>query len=266
MIRRIRLFVNNTKPEAPKIAEIVKEKFLEKGFIIDDESFDLGIAIGGDGSFLMMVKTTNFDSRLHYIGVNAGTLGFLQEVKPSEINKLIDELLEEKYRVDEIDIEEATVVTKDRKDKFYALNEIYVAEPNRRSIQLDVRINEDFLERYTGDGLLISTSSGSTAQNLSYFGSIVDPTLSTIQITPMGLINNTAYRAVTNPIVFKADKVITLTPATQHKKFIVVVDGEGRNYEDVESIEAKVRNEKIKMLRFSHYSFTQKINDKFLSK
>ena len=100
---------------------------------------------------------------------------------------------------------------------------------------------------------------------MSYFGSIVDPTLSTIQITPMGLINNTAYRAVTNPIVFKSDKVITLIPATQYKNFVVVDDGEGRYYEDVEKIEARVRDEKIKMLRFSNYSFTQKINEKFLS-
>lgn len=266
MIERLRLFVNYKKPNAPKIAEIVKEEFLKKGFIIDDENFDLGIAIGGDGSFLRMVRDTNFDSRPYYVGVNAGTLGFLQEVKPDKIKDLVNEVLERKYRTDEIDIEEVTVFTQDRKDKFYALNEMYVAEPNRRSIQLDVRVNGDFLERYNGDGLLITTSSGSTAQNLSYFGSIVDPTLSTIQITPMGLINNTAYRAVTNLIVFKSDKVITLIPATQYKNFVVVDDGEGRYYEDVEKIEAKVRDEKIKMLRFSNYSFTQKINEKFLSK
>ena len=266
MIRRIRLFVNPAKPEAPKIAEIVKQKFLEKGFIIDNENFDLGIAIGGDRSFLEMVRTTNFDSRLHYIGVNAGTLGFLQEVKPSETDKLIDELLEEKYRVEKVDVEEATVFTKDKEDKYCALNEVCIAEPNRRSIQLDVKVNGDFLEKYTGDGLLIATSTGSTAWNLSYHGSIVDPTFSTIQITPMGLINNTAYRAVDNSIVFNSDKIITLTPATQHRKFLVVVDGNLEYYEDLDSVEVKIRDEKIKMLRFSNYSVTQKINEKFLSK
>ena len=81
MIRNIKLFVNNND-ESLEVSKLVKGKFLLSGFNISNDSFDLGIAIGGDGSFLRMVRSTNFDSNPYYIGINTGTLGFMQEVRP----------------------------------------------------------------------------------------------------------------------------------------------------------------------------------------
>ena len=110
MVNKIKLFVNEN-PKAIEIAEKVKDEFNKKGFTITEDEFDLGIAIGGDGSFLRMVNENNFDSDVYYVGINAGTLGFMQEVKPDSINELIDELVEEKYIIDKIGIQETTIKT-----------------------------------------------------------------------------------------------------------------------------------------------------------
>lgn len=80
MIKNVKLFINNNA-KSYEIASLVKTKLKKNVFALKEDLFDLGIAIGGDGSFLRMVKNTNFDSNPYYIGINVGTLGFMQEVK-----------------------------------------------------------------------------------------------------------------------------------------------------------------------------------------
>ena len=100
MIRNIKLFVNN-KDQSIQLAKVVREKFSNNGFkvldnIDDKGKYDLAVAIGGDGTFLSMVKDNKFNSNVYYVGINTGHLGFLQEVKINEIDKLIQELKEKK--------------------------------------------------------------------------------------------------------------------------------------------------------------------------
>ena len=261
MIKNIKLFVNNND-KSIQLANIVKDKFINNGFVINDYKFDLGIAIGGDGSFLRMVKDTKFDSNPYYVGINAGHLGFLQEVKSSEIDKLIEELKEEQYKVSNVGIQE-TIVKTDKEYKFYSLNEIVIRDSDLKILKTNVYIDDDFLEEYTGDGLMLATSIGSTAYNLSYGGSIVLPEFSTIQITPMAPINSKAYRSMPNSIIEPDKTKIKLVP--NNKKVLITIDGENKYFENVDSITSSIEDKKIKMLRFSHYNFAQKINEKILS-
>ena len=104
MIKNIKLFVNKND-KSLETAKLIKEKLVYNGFVMNDKKYDLGIAVGGDGSFLRMVKQTNFNSDVYYIGINSGTLGFMQEVKLEEIDNFVTELKQEKYKVDEIGIQ-----------------------------------------------------------------------------------------------------------------------------------------------------------------
>jgi NAD+ kinase len=265
MIKNIKLFINKND-KSIETAKLIKERLTYNGFILDDKKYDLGIAVGGDGSFLRMVKQNNFNSDIYYIGINSGTLGFMQEVKVDEIDNFINELKEEKYKVDEIGIQETIVSSKhyeSRLPKFYSLNEIVVRDKNLKVVKMDINIDNDLLERFMGDGILISTSSGSTAHNLSYGGSIIYPTFSSLQITPMGPINSKAYKSLVNSVIIPDKKEITLIP--ENKSLLLTVDGENKIYNEVESISTKIDDKKIKCLRLSHYNFPEKINEKLLS-
>ena len=173
MIKNIKLFINKND-KSLLTSKLIKDKLIKNGFVIDNDKYDLAIAIGGDGSFLRMVKENNFNSDIYYIGINLGTLGFMQEVKVEEIDKFIEELKNNKFKVDEIGIQE-TIVTHGNisSSRFYSLNEIVIRDKNLKVVNLDINIDNDLLERFMGDGILIATSSGSTAHNLSYGGSIV---------------------------------------------------------------------------------------------
>ena len=262
MIKRIKLFINDND-KSKYTAELVGKHLENKGFIIDENNFELGIAIGGDGSFLRMIKNTNFNSDKYYVGINSGTLGFLQEIKVNNINNFVDELLSNQYKIEEIGIQETTIFRNNESYKFYSLNEIIVRDINLKVLKCDIKIDNDLLERYIGDGILIATSSGSTAHNLSYGGSIVYNTFTSLQITPMAPINSKVYRTLLNSVIVPDKKIIDLIP--NNNNLLITIDGENKIYENVENIETTIDNKKIKCLRLSHYNFPEKINEKLLT-
>lgn len=263
MIKKIKLFINDND-KSKYTAELVSQHLENRGFIIDENDFDLGIAIGGDGSFLRMIKNTNFNSDKYYVGINSGTLGFLQEIKVDNINNFVDELLNNQYKIEEIGIQETTIFNENESSKFYSLNEIIVRDKDLKVLRLDVKIDGDLLEKYIGDGILVATSSGSTAHNLSYGGSIVYNTFTSLQITPMAPINTKVYRSLINSVIVPDKKVIDLVP-NDKSSLLVTIDGENKIYNNVENIETKIDDKKIKCLRLSHYNFPEKINEKLLT-
>ena len=263
MIKNIRLFPNNNIKSMDAM-KLIKDKFTSSGFVITDNNYDLGIAIGGDGSFLRMIKANNFDSNIYYVGVNTGTLGFLQEIKIDEIDTLIMELETSVYKVEDISIQETEIFFGNQVSRIYSLNEIVLRDSNLGIVRLDVSIDGDMLESYVGDGMLIATSTGSTAHNLSYGGSIVYNTFSSLQITPIGPINSKVYKSLINSVIIPENREISIIP-TDKRDLIVTVDGVNINYNEVDKITTKIGDKKIKCLRLNRYNFPQKINEKMLN-
>ena len=108
-IKKIKLFPN---PKSLEVGELLKDKLLNAGYLIEDEDYDLAIAIGGDGSYLHMVRNNQFNSEIYYVGVNNGTLGFLQDIPVNELDSFVENLKKGLYRVDPIGIQETKVLTK----------------------------------------------------------------------------------------------------------------------------------------------------------
>lgn len=259
---RFKLFSNNNE-KSEKAKKLVKLKLENNGFIEDDKNYDLAIAIGGDGSFLRMIKQTSFNSNVLYAGINTGTLGFAQEVTLDSLDDFIEELKSDNYKVDLIGVQETKVVTDDSDSNFYSLNEIVIRQEDLNTILLNVYIEDSLLENFVGDGLLISTSFGSTAYNLSHGGSIVYNTFHTLQITPIAPLNNKSYRNLLNSVILPENKKVTLIPK-RSKDILITIDGENKVYKDALKIETYVDKKRIKCLRRKDYNFSKKINEKFL--
>lgn len=265
LINKVKLFPNDNE-KSKEIEKIVRERLELANFEIVDSKYDLAIAIGGDGSFLRMVKYNVFDSETYYVGINAGTLGFLQEISIDDIDIFIERLNNNDYTIQTIGVQETKITTSDgNMSRFFSLNEIVIRDKNLKTAKLDIEIDHEFLERYIGDGILISTSIGSTAYNLSFGGSIVYDDLHTLQITPIAPLNTKSYRDVLNSIIIPEYRAITIKPTLETKNLLISVDGENNFYNDVEEITTIVRNKKIKCLRMSNFSYARKINEKFLT-
>lgn len=262
MIKNIKLFVNDNLDSLNK-AKLVKDKLNDNGFVVvDDDKYNLAIAIGGDGAFLRTVRQNNFNSNIYYVGINTGHLGFLQDINSNEIDKFITELKEKRYKIDRIGIQETKVNYLDKQNNYYSLNEIVVRDNNLDLFKANVYVDDELLEDYVGDGLMIATSTGSTAYNLSYGGAIVYPNFATLQITSMAPINSNRSRSMTNSIIIPDKKIIKII--SEKKDVLVSIDGINEKFNDVNYIESTIDKKKIKCLRFSHYSFPKKINEKLL--
>lgn len=260
-INNIGLFANNNE-KAISILKSVKEAIKKYDFNLVDQDYDLAIAIGGDGSFLRTVKTNDFNSDIYYVGINAGTLGFLQEIKPEEIDDFFDKLNHNEFKVDSLGIQETKVISQTGENHLYSLNEIVVRDKDLNTVKLKIKIDDTLLEKYVGDGILVSTSVGSTAYNLSYGGSIVYNTFHTLQITPMAPLNSKSYRDLMNSVIIPDTMKVKIIP--ENKDIMITVDGENYIYKDITSIETSVEKKRIKCLRLNDYNFIKIVNEKFL--
>ena len=262
-INRIKLFVNDNL-KSRKIADIVKSKLKDNGFKIVTKNYDLGIAIGGDGAFLRMVKDSSFDSKCYYIGINTGTLGFAQEISFDEIDTFIKKLTLGELKCERIGIGEIEVETKEGTFKHFTLNEMVLREQELNTSKFKVLISDELLENYVGDGLLISTSFGSTAYNLSFGGSIVYNTFHTLQLTPIAPLNSKSYRSLLNSLIIPSSKIISIIPEVISKNLLITIDGDNYKYNDVLNVDIFIKDKEINVLRMNDYDMIKKINEKFL--
>ena len=261
-IKRVKVFSNNNK-KSQEIKKLLINKLRKNNISVVNNNYDLGIAIGGDGSFLRMIKENNFNSDIYYIGINAGTLGFAQEVSIENIDEFIDNLNTNNFIVEELGVQENDIYTNESNSKFYSLNEIVIREKDLNTVKLSIYVDEFLLENFAGDGILISTSFGSTAYNLSFGVIILYNTFHSIQLTPIAPLNNRSYRNLINSVVLPQNKKVTVIPSDTNN-LIISVDGENNVYTDVVKIETIVRHKTIKCLRNKDYNFITKINEKFL--
>ena len=262
MINRIKIFSSDT-PYSKEILAELTSKLTERGYTICDKDYQLAIAVGGDGTFIKMVNECKFNSNIYYIGINTGTLGFAQEIYPSDIDMFLDRLKENAYKTENISIQETRVSTQEKSNlRFYSLNEIVIRDKHLNTAHLDIEIDHELLEHFVGDGILISTSFGSTAYNLSLYGSIVYSDLHTLQITPMAPLNSRSYRPLRNSIIVPEKRIISILPTPRTKNLILTTDGINNVYDDVKEIQTSVKK-RIRCMRMLDYDYTKKIREKF---
>lgn len=263
MKNKVKIFYNNNDKSINTFNE-VKDKLIKNGFIIVENDYNIAIAIGGDGSFLRMVKETNFKSNVLYLGINTGTLGFAQEIHVNELDELIENLKTGNYKVNEFGVQETNLYSNNENSKFYSLNDIVIRDMDLNTLKLDIFIDDALLEHFAGDGILVSTSFGSTAYNLSFGGSIIYNTFHALELTPVAPLNNKTYRTLTNSLVLPQNKNIEIVPVS-NKNLIVTIDGENKYYENVDKIDTILSDKTIMCYQNIDYNFVKKINDKFLS-
>lgn len=263
-INKVKLFINNNL-KSRKAAEEIEKELLYNNFEIVEEGFDLGIAVGGDGSFLRMITASNFKSDCYYVGINAGTLGFAQDISLDDIKEFVRSLSNENLNYEKIAIGEVEIFFKNGEVRNYNIvNEIVVRNEELNTLHTNVFVDGSLLEQYVGDGLLIATSFGSTAYNLSFGGSIVFNTFDTLQITPIAPLNNKSYRNLINSVIIPSNKTITIEPNSNDDNLLITIDGKNSFLNEVEKINIVINNKTINIIRKTDYNFIKKVNEKFI--
>jgi len=198
-MRRIGVYAHPGKPEALAIAEKLLSEAKERGaeaFLLGETAKALGtegadvsaveavISIGGDGTVLRGAAMAA-SAGIPIIGVNLGRLGFLSEVEPDETGECMDKLISGDYSVENRMMLRGTLEGPEP-GSWLALNDfvVFKGDPSRLT-EIEVSVNGQIADRYTCDGVVIATATGSTAYSLSAGGPIMLPSAGGILITPL---------------------------------------------------------------------------------
>ena len=149
------------------------------------KSSDILVSIGGDGTLIsLMRKSLKYKKPI--LGISAGSLGFLIDIQPDECDDFISQIINNNYRIDERSVLEVSYQDKNIIKTVYGVNDIVIAKSKIRSmLKVEAYTNEELIDSYYGDGLILSTPTGSTAYNLSSGGPILYPFLNAFIITPI---------------------------------------------------------------------------------
>ena len=265
MNKRFLIFAN-TDEVSVKITQEVTDRMQHIGWDIaeDDSSADLIFCIGGDGALLRLLRKYKFP-QAPIVGINTGHLGFFQEISVDGIDEFMELFQKGDYHIQEYIGLSADIYTDEGVKNYVAINEIVVRGDGERLIHLDIKIGDQQIARYSGDGVLVCTPAGSTAYNYSLGGVIVDPTVDMLQITPIAPVNNVAYRSITSGIIVPTQTSIELVPVNNEgKKIAVIEDGSIVENGDIKRIDIHVADRKARIVRFSNYSFWGKVKDKII--
>ena len=260
---------SSTTPSSVKTVRLLKRKLDKLGWTISEEYADDAqflICIGGDGTFLEAVHKFDFP-QIPIAGINTGHLGFFQDLTPDKLDEFIFKISQQDFTIQELSTVEATVYLgqNDVLD-IKALNEIAITATSSRAVHLNLSIGGSFIERFSGDGIVTSSPAGSTAYNYSLGGSIVDPRLKLLQVTPIAPMNTTAYRSFTSSLMLPSNLSICITPDMDPSPQSIQIkyDGYSHIYHDVRQLEINYSNTVIKLIRFDDYDFWSKVKSKFL--
>ena len=185
------------------------------------EEADFLVSLGGDGTLLSLVRRS-YAFKKPVVGINAGNLGFLADVTIDDVELFLDQLFSDEYRIDERMMIAGYLKKKNGERKeFFAFNDVVITSPKpSKMVQVNASILGDRFNSYRGDGLIISTPTGSTAYNLAAGGPVVYPLTKAFIVTPI-LAHSLANQ---RPLVVPADFSIELD--AEKYEAIATIDGQ----------------------------------------
>ena len=251
--------VNTSKNNYDKIVSMIEFVLKEKidncevrifldGANLENEKHELSFLfiVGGDGTILRVVKIIDaYD--LPLIGVNYGTLGFMASIELNDIERAVDQITNNEYYIEKRLMIE-TCVDGSYDKGYMALNDIVITKlPLSRLLKFNIFIDDKYYASFYGDGMIISTPTGSTAYSLSAGGPIVSPDIESIIITPICPHSLNAKSLVISP-----RSIINLEIDGADDNLYVIIDGQNQ--------EMKIENKILKIQKCKKYCSLVRFN------
>ncbi len=233
------------------VSEIIKEE--------EDFEAELAFVIGGDGTFIRSAGKVGKKS-IPILGINTGRLGFLADIDCDEILPAIEEVLSGKYVIEERSLLKLHTEKKLYSDFNYALNEIAVLKQDSSSmITIHAWVNGTFLNSYQADGLLVATSTGSTAYSLSVGGPVLVPQSSNFIITPVA-----PHSLSVRPLIIPDDWEVELKVESRNHHFLIALDGRCNIFHETTNLKIQKASFATKVIKRESQDFFSVLRNKLM--
>lgn len=225
-----------------------------------DNSFDLMLTIGGDGTILRAITYIQH-WQIPILGINAGRLGFLATVTQSEVEQVFAKIRKGDYHIEERTLLQA--LNQDNtpvSEMNFALNEITIVRKNTTSmITIETHLNDQYLTSYWADGLIISTPTGSTGYSLSCGGPVMMPDSGCFVLTPIAPHNLNA-----RPLIISDDKQVALKVSSRQQHYFVSFDARLKSLPCRTTLIVKKADFNLRMIQINDRNFLMTLRNKLL--
>lgn len=244
-------YLSRLLPQQPQVDGVIVGR---------DFDADMAISIGGDGTFLRTARWVG-DKQIPILGINTGHLGYLADVTVDEMIMAVDDLKTGKYKVENRALIEVTSPRKEAIVEWnYALNEVAVIKQDTSSmIAVEVKVNDVDLAVYKGDGLIVSTPTGSTGYNLSVGGPIIEPTAPNWIVSPIA-----AHSLTMRPLVVSDSRELTITTSSRATNYRVSLDGRSVTLPVGTTIKLRKAPFVVKVVQRLRHNFGDTLRNKLL--
>ncbi|NEU29906.1 NAD kinase [bacterium LRH843] len=236
----------------------------ENGFklVLNVNDADIIFSVGGDNGFLQATRKTGFRSDCLYVGVNTDELGFYTDFTIQDTDELISAMKNDELEIRHYPLLQVTV---DNETPFYCLNECSIRSNIIKSFVIDVFIDDFHFETFRGDGMIVSTPTGSTAYNKSVRGAVVDPLLHSLQVSEIASLNNNKYRTLGTSFLLAPNRELTLKVVQDGNDHpIIGVDNEALGIRHANQLKLTLSDRHIKVLKLKDNSFWNKVQRNFI--
>ena len=223
------------------------------------ENADILLSIGGDGTLLNTITLIR-DSGIPVLGINTGRLGFISSVSTDQIDNAINQLLKKEYT-----LEERTLLQLDTDNQLFgetnfALNEVTVLKKDTSSmIRIHAFLDDEFLNSYWADGLIVATPTGSTGYSLSCGGPIVVPGTENFIIAPIA-----PHNLNVRPVIVSEDRVLKLKVEDRDELALVAIDSRSRAIDPTLELTIRKADFKVNLIKLHSQSFIATIREKLM--
>ncbi|MCK5535553.1 MAG: NAD kinase [Bacteroidales bacterium] len=223
------------------------------------EHYDFFISIGGDGTFLEAVTYVR-DSGIPVVGINSGRLGFLANISKNEIANSIEAIVQNKYKIEKRTLLELETEMNLFGEDNYALNELTIHKKDSSAmITVHTFMNDEFLNSYWSDGLIVSTPTGSTAYSLSVGGPLVLPNSQNFIISPIAPHNLTV-----RPLVIPDKFELTLEVEGRNKQFLLALDSRSVFINEGIQLKVKKASFELSVLKLPGQTYYKTLRNKLM--
>ncbi|MBD2844356.1 NAD kinase [Paenibacillus sp. IB182496] len=255
--------IDRGDPLSKKLAEQFHTLVSNKGLVQDDQSPEIVVSIGGDGTLLQAFHL--YMNRMHdvaFVGVHTGHLGFYADWQAEELEELAELMTKHepqrvRYPLAQIDLDTAEGVS-----TYLALNEFALKGVNG-TLVAQININDEMFEMFRGDGIVISTPTGSTAYNKSLGGAIIHPSIPSLQIAEIASINNRVYRTLGSSVLLPEHHHCDIL-SRKEQKLLLTIDHVNIERDDIRAIRCSVSDLRVCFARYRSFPFWTRVREAFL--
>lgn len=234
-----------------------------RGFIRNDKKPDMVISIGGDGTLLHAFHTyLERIEEVAFVGVHTGHLGFYADWQADELEELVRMMAEQQPKLVHYPLAQIELDTPEGTTGYLALNE-FTLKGVDGTLVVQVNINDEPFEMFRGDGMVISTPTGSTAYNKSLNGAVIHPSIPSLQLAEIASINNRVYRTLGTSVILPQHHHCDLL-SKKDQRLLLTIDHLNIQRSDIRSIRCSVAESRVSFARYRPFPFWNRVRDAFI--